>query len=253
MKHLLDWKFRASSLGGLMTNARGKDKLSVTAKNLCKRIFQEEVFGRSEDIKSKYLDKGIAQEPLSIALYSSVKGEPFFKNDVHFNNNYFTGTPDNVDGIVRDIKTSWSFATFPMYDKEIKTKAYIYQLQAYMDLTGLKEAELIYCMVDTPPDLIDDELRRLSWKSGCMSIDSMPSALVVETVQNLIYTEKGLEEYCHASAIDIDLFINFKELAERDRIRVFPLTRDDKLLDEMRERVVDAREYFGELILSFAD
>ena len=47
---------------------------------------------------------------------------------------------------------------------EIPTKDYFYQLQGYMWLTGKQEAMLCYCLVDTPIEMVEDEIRRAHWK-----------------------------------------------------------------------------------------
>jgi hypothetical protein len=68
------------------------------------------------------------------------------------------GTPDLiVDGIVYDIKCSWDCFTFPLFENEIPTKDYFYQLQIYMHLTGCKQAVLTYVLLNTPEELTYEE------------------------------------------------------------------------------------------------
>ena len=67
-------KFRCSSLGALMTEARNKSgQLSETCKSELIKVFIAEKYGRTKNIQSKYLEKGIAQEEDSITLYSKFK------------------------------------------------------------------------------------------------------------------------------------------------------------------------------------
>ena len=135
-----DYRFRCSSIGKLMTNSRSKtETLSTTTQTYLKQLHTEEAFNRRYEIKTKYLDKGIMVEEESITLYSKVKKEVFFKNQERFNNEFLTGEPDNIDGKIRDIKSSWSFETFPLHEETIPNKDYYYQLQGYMALTGLEE------------------------------------------------------------------------------------------------------------------
>jgi hypothetical protein len=232
------------TLGDLIAKRDAKPKLLKTATNLLDEIFQEVVFGRSKEIKTKYMDKGLAKEEESLTLYTQVTGNLLLKNETNFQNDHFTGTPDNTQGLIRDIKTCWDYSTYPMHQTEIKKKAYLCQLNVYMDLCGLDEAELVYCLVDTPFSMIDDELRRLSWDIGATSIDSVPKELKVETVQNHIYTEAGLIEYCHQSMdMELDWFTDFKEIRPENRLKIFHTYRDGKLLKQMRTQVELAREY----------
>jgi hypothetical protein len=233
-----------TTLGDLIKKRDAKPKLLKTAENLLNDIFQEVVFGRSKEIKSKYLDKGIMAEEKSLSLYTSVTGELIYKNEETFQNDFFVGTPDNCYQKIRDIKSSWDYSTFPMHDKEINNKAYIYQLNVYMDLCGLDEAELIYCLVDTPHELVDDELRRVGWQIGASSTDSIPRELKVETVQNLIYTEEGLIDYCNQSPdVYLEWFDEFKPIRPENRLKVFEITKDVKLLKRMRQQVELGRDY----------
>ena len=84
---------------------------------------------------------------------------PFtMKNEKFFEDDFFTGTPDLiVNDVVYDIKCSWSCFSFPLFEKEIPTKDYLYQLQVYMYLTGCKKAVLTYVLLNTPDELTYEE------------------------------------------------------------------------------------------------
>lgn len=233
-----------STLGDLIKKRDQKPTLSNGAKSYLDEIFQEVVFGRSHEIKSQYLDKGKSVEEISFSLYTDVCGLFLVKNEERFNNEWITGEPDNIQQIVRDIKSSWDFSTFPMNETELTNMLYYWQLMGYMWLTGLEKAELIYCLVDTPFNLIDDELRRLSWKLGFLSLDSMPVELKVETISNHIYTNKGLEEYCHQSMdLELDMFTEFREIIPEHRVKVFEVYYDPKAIEQLKIYLELARQY----------
>jgi len=224
-----DYLFRCSSLGKLMTNSRSKtDPLSQTTKTYLKEIHKEEVFKRSKELTNKYLDKGTQVEEQSISLYSEVNGELFIKNKKRFNNDYITGEPDSIKGKVIDIKSSWDFSTFPLHETEIPNKNYIWQLQGYMALTELKEAELVYCLVDTPDLLVEDEKRRTSWKSGYLEL---PEKISQEIERNMYY-------------MDIP-----KEL----RVKTFKLEYSQEAIDSLQERITLCRAYLNGLSEQLAE
>ena len=87
------------------------------------------------------------------------------KNEQRFNNDYLTGEPDVLEPLI-DVKSSWSAATFPFFDETLKNKLYEWQLKGYMMLTGKKESWLVYALINTPMQLVEDEMRRVSWKRG---------------------------------------------------------------------------------------
>ena len=246
---------QTSTLGSLIEKRDAKPKLSTGAISYLDEIIQEVIFGRSKEITSKYLSKGIAVEEYSFSLYTEVSNQFLVKNDERFNNEWITGEPDNVQEMIRDIKSSWDFSTFPLHATDIPNDIYKWQLLAYMELTELKKAELVYCLVDTPFTLIDDEIRRLSWKMGYLSLDSMPTEVKVETVCNHIYTLDGLEAYCHQSSdlktTDFDGI--FKPVIKEHRIKVFEMYYDYKMVEQMYTYLQLARNYLITSATNLAD
>jgi hypothetical protein len=122
-----------------------------------------------------------------------------------------------------------------------------------MDLYGLNEAELVYCLVDTPVRLILDELRRLDWKYDIMTVDGdireKHIPFVVERVCNMVYTLEGLGEVCDQSGIlQLDWFYDdFVELPIEKRIKVLTTSRNEKMLSQGREMIGLAREYMNQI------
>ncbi len=246
------------TLGQLLEKKHAPETLSTTTQNYLKEIHKEILFKRSNELRSKYLDKGIQVEEKSLTLYSNVSENLLLKNKQRFNNKYFTGEPDNIKNIIRDIKSSWDYSTFPFYDDKITNSDYEFQLLGYMNLTGLKKAELIYCLVDTPDKIINDELRRLDWKENIMDnegnirLNSIP--LVVELIQSKIYTSKGLEMYCESNpAIKLEWFDNFREVPEFLRVKVFKLEYDEFKVKKLYSQIEKSREFLNELSLKVAE
>ena len=60
-----------------------------------------------------------------------------------------------MQDLVIDVKNSWDHWTFPLFEDSVPTKDYYWQLQGYMALTGNKSAKLIYTLMDTPIDLLN--------------------------------------------------------------------------------------------------
>lgn len=156
-------KFRASSLGLIMTDPKSKDeKLSVGAKTEIENLAKQLVYGYDEVISSKFLDKGIQVEEASIELYNSVFFTDYKKNTERKTNDWITGECDIFTGSkIIDIKSSWSLATFPVTSKAAENKLYEWQGRAYMWLWDVDQFELAFCLVDTPEELIGWEDVRL--------------------------------------------------------------------------------------------
>lgn len=150
-------KFRASSLGKLMTSSRTKgEALSQTAKSYIIQKAKEDFFEYRSELNSKYITKGLAQEQDSINLLNLVRLEDYKKNEDRVENEWLSGCCDIItDTSIIDIKTSWSLDTFPATTYELKdTSDYEWQGRAYMWLYDMPSFELCYVMVSTAPELL---------------------------------------------------------------------------------------------------
>ncbi len=152
-------KFRASSLGKLMTSSRTKgEALSQTAKSYIIQKAKEDFFEYKSEINNKYITKGLAQEQDSINLLNLVRLEDYKKNDERVENEWLTGCCDIItETSIIDIKTSWSLDTFPATTYELKDLSdYEWQGRAYMWLYDMPSFELCYVMVTTAPEIMGD-------------------------------------------------------------------------------------------------
>lgn len=149
-------KIRASSLAEIMTDPKSANEtLSVGAKTYIERLAKQNVYGFEDVMTSKYTEKGCIVENESIALYNSVFFTDHAKNEERRTNDWITGECDIYTGNkIIDIKSPWSLATFPATSEAGKDKTYEWQLRAYMWLWDVDEAEIAYCLVSTPDELI---------------------------------------------------------------------------------------------------
>ena len=223
MKELL---FRCSSLGKLMTDPRTKSEtLSETAKSYIQDLFKERELGIYKEFSSRYTDKGLEMEDEAIQFASEVLNWDFVvKNEVRFNNEWLTGEPDiNTDNLLADIKCSWSGSTFPLFDETLKNKDYYFQLQGYLMLTGHDTSELVYCLMNTPHQIVEDEVRRQHWKLNLIDEDLD----VRQAVQEM-----------H----------NFDQIPNNLRVKRFIVQKDEAAQEKIKERVEIAREYYNQLL-----
>lgn len=152
-------KFRCSALPKLMTAPRSKSEvLSETAKSYIKQLAKEYYLDYSTELNNKYVKKGIQVEDKSIELYNQVFFTSYVKNDQRITTDNLTGECDILgEDVIIDIKSSWSLDTFPMLAEDINIKDYQAQLDGYMYLYDKPRAEIAYCMISTPEELIGYE------------------------------------------------------------------------------------------------
>ena len=157
---------RCSALRLAMTEARAKNAgLSETAKKVVEDEIRTLYFVVREKISSKAMQKGIDCEQQSIDLLNNVEfrlSKPYVKNSERKSNQWITGECDIYDAdtrTIRDIKTSWSIATYPLFADNAND--YEWQMRGYMMLWDCDTAIVDYCLVDTPEHLIGYEQREL--------------------------------------------------------------------------------------------
>lgn len=161
--------------------------LSVGAKTHVEKVAKQIIYGYEEVVTGKYMDKGIQVEDAAIELYNSVMFTSHSKNTERKTNDWVTGecdiaTPEKIT----DIKSAWSLATFPVTASQGRDKGYEWQLRAYMMLWDVDLAELAYCLIDTPGELI-------GWEDAALhSVDHIPQELRLTLVQ--YQRDKVLEE-----------------------------------------------------------
>ena len=218
-------KIRSSAIGKIMASPRNKGEvLSETAKTYIQDLFKENELGIAREFWSRYTDKGLQMEAEAIDFAGQVLGWEFVvKNENSFENEWITGTPDVLTKtLLADVKCSWDGNTFPLFDTELKNKDYFWQLQGYMWLTGLDKAELVYCLMNTPHQIVEDEVRRAHWKAG------------------LIDEDLDLREAVQSQH-------TFDHLPNNLRIKRFIVEKDEKSIEQIKEKVELAREYYEQL------
>lgn len=220
-----NYQFRCSQLGKLMTNPRSKSELvSETTKSYLLEVYIAEVFGREYEIESKYLDKGNFAEEDSLTLVTNQLGRLLVKNKERLSNEYIAGTPDVIEkDSILDIKTSWNIFSFAKADGG--NKDYYWQLQGYMWLTGKKQANLAYTLVNTPVHLIADEKSRRAYKAGI--IDDNEALAELEAV--------------------IDNEMIFDDIPEEVRMKLFHFDYNEADIEKLKDRIEKARMYLNQM------
>ena len=219
-------KIRCSAIGKIMTNARSKSEvLSKTCKSYLQELAIEEMYGIKKEFSSRFTDKGIEVERESIDLVQEVSDYGFmYKNEEFFENDFLTGTPDvNTDNILLDVKSSYDASTFPFFAEDIPNKDYYYQLQGYMALCNKRKSVLAYCLVNTPFQIVEDEVRRAHWK------------------EHLIDESEELRA-------DVEARHNFDHIPPEKRIKTFEVRYDKEVVKAIYDRVKECREYYKTLI-----
>jgi len=184
-----------------MTDPKTKGAvLSEGAKTYLEGVAKELVYGYTYCPTAKYMEKGTLVEDQSIALYNSVFFTNYVKNTERRETDFLTGECDIFTGSkIIDIKSAWSLHTFPATAAMGASKEYEWQMRGYMRLWDVDEAEVAYCLVNTPDELVGYEDPDLHY------VDHIDEVLRITRVQ---YTrDRELEDKMEARALAAQQYV----------------------------------------------
>jgi hypothetical protein len=200
MKTLPKFKIRASAASQIMTNGRSKDSMGQTCITYLENWVKEQIYQKRKELTTPAIMKGTLQEDSAIELLSQKHGF-MVKNEQHFEDEYFTGTPDIITDIVRDTKCSQDCFTFPLFETELK-KDYYWQMQVYLHLTNKSKASVDYVLVNAPEYQIEREARMRALKYGIEEVDE---DFYNEVKDSMSYDDTPLDFRIKSFEVDYDI------------------------------------------------
>ena len=248
-----------------LVHKRDNPELSLTCQKRLIKVYAFEMYGRTEDITSKYLEKGISEEENSITLYSRVKKKAFKKNTERLNNKFITGLPDLWDGeglIIQeaeeiiDLKSSWSLITFlnAKVDKKMNHD-YKWQGNSYLGLVPkAKRFRLAYCLVNSPAKLISDEKFKTQRELGFLDpqmADADPYYIErCQAIERNHIFDLGLfkEHYPHFD-LHNDAADWCWDIPKEKRVHEFVFDRNEAEISQLYKRVPECRKWIKETFL----
>jgi hypothetical protein len=227
---------RASSVGYLMTEPVTKaDKeagvLSKTAQKHLIEVYIAEKYGRKRDIQTKQMRKGNEVEEDAIKFlcnYKWLDENKYIKNTERYLNDFIAGTPDIVaidaNGVdIYDVKSSYDLWTFTGNILDKVDNLYYWQMQSYMWLTGAKKAYVVFCLLDTPFGIIEQEKKSLLYR--------MTDAVTNESPE---YVKEALK---------LEFNMTFEDVPVEERILFFPIDRSEDDILRIQVKVEKARSF----------
>jgi hypothetical protein len=198
-----EFRIRCSALGEIMADPtaaamKAGEVLSVGAKTFIRKMAREDIFGVTQQITSKQMDKGIQCEQAAIELYNAAFFTSHAKNTERRTDDYITGECDIAADPIIDIKCSWSVASFPICELDGKDSGYEWQGRGYMRLWNVDRFRLAYCLVDTPDDLIgfeQPELHKVSHIDDNLRVTVIDFARDIEKEARIVEKVKAAQEY----------------------------------------------------------
>lgn len=282
---LIDYRLRAKGEGRPLTEKQEqtwhqleaklidskKYQLTAGAKAKLEEIVFYDQWGRMSILEAKEMDKGILAEKQSRDIISRLEGKLYTSDDERRTNDWVTGRRDiKSDDIIIDIKSTWDFVSFQKKKVDTYNDIYLRQLDCYMELWDIPVARLAHVLVNTPFRLIEDEIRRQSWKKMMMdhegNIYDDNISDVVAIVSDHIFDRQYLDYYCNglpqeanelldpkeqwygSNMVELKWFKDFVEIPEKERVIYVDHELQKERLEQRNECIKIAREYMNQSI-----
>lgn len=197
--------------------------LSGTCISFLEAWCNETIYERRAEFTSKQTDKGNLVEEDAIVYASGhiVDMGLCSKNETHFSDDFFQGTPDVLSGeYVFDMKSSWTHNTFPLYSPEIPETDYLWQVKGYMQLTGKRKGRVIFCLMSMPEEMLRKEAR---WK--------LPEG----------FSEQDYNEWAAKFQYD--------DLPPCLRLKEYEVVWNEEDIEAIKARVMECRKYIESVIV----
>ena len=223
------------TIAKLIAKRDAPPELSDTTKTYLKEVYMfhkygKETIGGSE--RSKYTIKGRSVEDESISMLSRVDNMDYSKNEHRFTNEYLTGEPDIIvngeSGLpykIIDIKSSWDGASLLSNIGKPLNSLYYWQVHGYMALTNSKEAEVCYCLVNMPEEIINGEKNRIFRAMNPATEENADYKRVINKLVNNM---------------------TFDEIPITERVVRFKVERDEAIIEKIYNRVDQCRKWLVE-------
>lgn len=211
--------------------------LSQGSISYCHEWIKENIYGRSNYVETKYTNKGIDTEEEALnVLVRALKLGMVYKNTERRTDEFKTGEIDFLhDDVIYDNKSSFSFQTFPMFEKKLD-RVYEDQQKGYLDLWDKKLAKVCYTLVDTPIDILRSEIK---WFRD----DDAKQTKAL----NHLFTKQAFIE-AKETLFPMAKKVDFIELKDDQRVKVFEVHRDDNFINGIHITVKQCNEYIKRLL-----
>ncbi|MBK7377371.1 MAG: hypothetical protein IPJ02_18005 [Chitinophagaceae bacterium] len=177
------------------------------------------------------MNRGSTMEKTSFEIIKRVTGQNLFRHKTHLSNDFLKGQLDVIDGQtlkkakkIIDVKTSYSQFDFMKCVNSDVVRSYNFQMHGYFAITGKEYGEVYHVLPDFTEDVIQENK------------DKMMELLCPDGV----ITDEFMEEWQYAEDN-----MRFSHIPDEDRIIMYPIERDEKIIGKIYEKVEFCRGWLA--------
>jgi hypothetical protein len=223
-----------------------KTTISAIIKQYGWLVYNKKVAAKGDALS--FLKKGSDMEGEAVELLSKIDKKKYSLITDTTENDYLVGrcdiySPD--ESKVIDTKISWNVNAFLKARTTPISKKYWFQMQGYMELYNVNETEVVFLLLNTPPELIEREKVKLHNRFMIGEIDREKYELDMENIESAFtYSSTPMKKryFRYKVKREPQIFEGIYKKVEKARIW---MTEFDK---EMRKNifVVPSEKYLSE-------
>ncbi len=157
--------------------------ISALIRQYGRKVYNKKIAAKGDAMS--FLKKGTDMEGEAVELLSKIDNKNYQLITDNIENEYLLGRCDIIcpDKVI-DTKISWNINAFLKSRTSRVDPKYWYQMQGYMELYNVNEAEIVFLLLNTPPELIEREKIKLLNKFMIGEIDRDKYELDVENIES---------------------------------------------------------------------
>lgn len=160
-----------------------KTTISALIREYGKKVYNKKVAARGDAMS--FLKKGTDMEGEAVELLSKIDNKDYQLVTNTIENEYLVGRCDIIcPNKIIDTKISWNVNAFLKSRTSKFDPKYWYQMQGYMELYDVDEAEVVFLLLNTPPELIEREKIKLLNRFMIGDIDRDKYEIDVENIES---------------------------------------------------------------------
>ena len=162
------------------------------------KTYNKKVAATSDPLS--FMKKGSDMEIEAVELLSTIDNQQYRLEVDTVENEHIIGRCDVLcqdTDLVIDTKISWNVNSFLKARTSQVSKKHWYQMQGYMELYNVNHAEIVFLLLNTPPELIEREKIKLQNKFMIGEIDREKYELDMENIESAFtYSNIPLNKRC---------------------------------------------------------
>lgn len=173
-----------------------------------------------------FLKKGSDMESEAVELLSKIDKSNYRLETQTIQNEYLVGRCDIICPTkVIDTKISWNVNAFLKARTTPVSKKYWYQMQGYMELYNVDEAEVVFLLLNTPPELIEREKVKLQNRFMIGEIDREKYELDIDNIESAF---------------------TYSNIPIKKRYFRYKIKREPQVFDKIYKKVERARDWMSQ-------